>query len=574
MYIQPRIRWTVMNLAACTALMVATQGQDRALAPGLGFTRDFEVEQPDPGFVYSMAVHDDGTGPKLYMGGEFYAVTGVLPFMSRNIVSWDGTNWSRVGWGVSWDPDEFNPGVFALCSYDSGNGAQLYLAGSFSRYWSDQAGGWVPGYQVLRWDGNEFHELLPLYPHLPHPWHLIDMIVFDDGGGPKLYLPGYNGGPVARWDGEAYSPAGSAISLSDVRFCIHDDGMGTRLYATSVWPSASQPTNGLSAWDGTTWSEVPIPVPLWTQPPAPHVEVEGIASVSHANGPALYIARYANGVGELWRYRGGAWDQPLLPGIQGIGPVIDGLGSYDDGNGPALYAIGRFIQLPGMAPGTWTRHARFDGTTWTALGLPQSESGQVVRVESVVYDFGEGPDLYLSGDIGRAGGQDTWFLARYRGVHRVLSAVCGGDGSLSLCPCNTRGAVGHGCPNSTTHGGARLEGAGAGDALRLDATSLPPNALAILFQGDGYSYSPTFSGDGVRCTTGTLLRLATRTAHSGGVGFPGPGEPSLRTRAGSQGDTLPTGAVRYYQVWYRDPDPAFCASGGLFNTTNGMRVEW
>ncbi|MBL8860603.1 MAG: hypothetical protein JNK02_01205, partial [Planctomycetes bacterium] len=89
-----------------------------------------------------------------------------------------------------------------------------------------------------------------------------------------------------------------------------------------------------------------------------------------------------------------------------------------------------------------------------------------------------------------------------------------------------------------------------------------------------YAYSPVFAGDGVSCTSGTLLRVGTRQAQGGVVQIPLAGEPSIGARVRTLGDPLPEGAVRYYQVWYRDPDPAFCASGGLWNTSNGMRVVW
>jgi len=71
----------LLSVWVCASL---AHGQDRALAPGLGFTRDFEAQYPLP--VYSMAVHDDGTGSQLYLGGAFQNyVVGHLPFMSRNI---------------------------------------------------------------------------------------------------------------------------------------------------------------------------------------------------------------------------------------------------------------------------------------------------------------------------------------------------------------------------------------------------------------------------------------------------------------------------------------------------------
>jgi hypothetical protein len=98
--------------------------------------------------------------------------------------------------------------------------------------------------------------------------------------------------------------------------------------------------------------------------------------------------------------------------------------------------------------------------------------------------------------------------------------------------------------------------------------------MTLLFQGDDYAYSPAFTGDGVTCTGGNVLRIGTRLAENGRVTYPAPGEPTIGARVRALGDPLPSGAVRYYQLWYRDPNPAFCTNGGLLNTSNGMRVVW
>jgi len=572
------MRIDITTLRVLVALLVVwicpsqVQGQDRTLAPGLGFTRDFEAQYPLP--VYSMAVHDDGTGPQLYLGGAFQNyVIGYLPFMSRNITRWNGRTWDRVGWGVNWTtetvPPGADPGVHALCSYDDGTGAKLYVAGVFSRYWSTQQGAWLPCAPLLAWDGSDFQTMPLSPPPFPSlPTGVQDMAVFDDGSGSKLYFADRGSLYVWRWDGQSWSQVGTGAPFLMGRLCVHDDGHGAKLYATGVWPSPTQPTQGFSAWDGVSWSEVPVPFQG-----AIGGEVQGLVSIDHGSGPSLYLAR---NWGELWRYRSGVWDRVLNSAHD---HHIAGLASFDDGNGPALYVFGNRIVLPTAPDGMYTRIARFDGDAWTAIGpLSPTLVQGYNRSSQAIYDFGEGEDLYVGGAYTGSGGQSTHGLERYRGVHRALAAVCGGDGSLTRCPCNTRGAVGHGCPNSTSTApyGARLEGSGttAADTLRLRAERLPQNALALLYQGDAYAYEPILSGDGVRCTTGTMLRMGTRTAQGGAVEFPGAGEPSLRARAASQGDQLAPGSVRYYQVWYRDPDPAFCSSGGLFNTTNGMRVEW
>ncbi|MBL8861266.1 MAG: hypothetical protein JNK02_04560, partial [Planctomycetes bacterium] len=76
-----RLSPIALALLGLLAMGGGLAAQDRALAPGLGFTRDFEIQWP-VGDVSVMCQYDDGTGPQLYVGGQFYDVNGQLQFMS------------------------------------------------------------------------------------------------------------------------------------------------------------------------------------------------------------------------------------------------------------------------------------------------------------------------------------------------------------------------------------------------------------------------------------------------------------------------------------------------------------
>jgi hypothetical protein len=54
------------------------------------------------------------------------------------------------------------------------------------------------------------------------------------------------------------------------------------------------------------------------------------------------------------------------------------------------------------------------------------------------------------------------------------------------------------------------------------------------------------------------------------------GGPSISSRSSALGDTIPTGATRHYQVYYRDATPSFCPPpiGSTFNISNGVSVTW
>jgi Tol biopolymer transport system component len=158
-------------------------------------------------------------------------------------------------------------------------------------------------------------------------------------------------------------------------------------------------------------------------------------------------------------------------------------------------------------------------------------------------------------------------------------SFCLGDGSDAACPCSNSGAAGHGCENSASTGGALLQALGeaalGSDTLVLTSAGELPTALSLFLQGSLVIPAAQF-GDGLRCTSGTLKRLYARNASGGAVSAPQAGDPSISTRSATLGDVLSAGATRYYQTYYRDPDPAFCAapSGNSWNISAGLVVLW
>lgn len=157
---------------------------------------------------------------------------------------------------------------------------------------------------------------------------------------------------------------------------------------------------------------------------------------------------------------------------------------------------------------------------------------------------------------------------------------CFGDGSLStLCPCTNFGATGRGCANSLAGStGALLESAGTTtpDAVVLTASDERPTALSIFLQCVGQDPNGIPFGDGLRCANGNLKRLYVKNASGGIVSAPGMGDLSITARSAAAGDPIAPGSTRYYQTYYRDPAPAFCAApvGNTFNITNGLFITW
>jgi glucose/arabinose dehydrogenase len=160
-----------------------------------------------------------------------------------------------------------------------------------------------------------------------------------------------------------------------------------------------------------------------------------------------------------------------------------------------------------------------------------------------------------------------------------MTLFCFGDGSSGACPCGNAGGIARGCQNSIGTGGAALTTSGAPrishDELVLTSGAELPTATSIELQGSA-NIAPVGFGDGLRCAGGSLKRLYVKVASGGVVVVPGIGELSLSARSAALGDPLSPGMTRYYQTYYRDPNPAFCSSpaGGTFNATGGAAITW
>jgi len=139
------------------------------------------------------------------------------------------------------------------------------------------------------------------------------------------------------------------------------------------------------------------------------------------------------------------------------------------------------------------------------------------------------------------------------------------------CPCGNFGAPGHGCASSVQPGGALLTAFGPliPDHVVLTGSNMPASVACIYLQGDAHG-DITF-GDGVRCASGTLLRLRTRTNVGGASQFP---DSTDTITLSQRGGVVPgSGAVRYYQTYYRNAASAFCPPE-TYNVTNGVRITW
>jgi hypothetical protein len=154
------------------------------------------------------------------------------------------------------------------------------------------------------------------------------------------------------------------------------------------------------------------------------------------------------------------------------------------------------------------------------------------------------------------------------------TTFCSGDGSGTACPCNNSGAAGHGCANSIQADGGHLLATGVvsvtNDTFVLVASGMP-NGMCLYVQATQQDSGGLGSvlGDGLRCISGSVIRLGVKANALGSSQYPALGEQPISLR----GQIPAAGGTRYYQCWYRNPDPAFC-TGAMYNLTNGYAATW
>ena len=71
-------------------------------------------------FIGALIAFDDGAGPALYAAGGFAHIEGVA---AARVAKFDGQKWGPVGDGLSGD------GVYSAAIHDDGSGPALYVGG-------------------------------------------------------------------------------------------------------------------------------------------------------------------------------------------------------------------------------------------------------------------------------------------------------------------------------------------------------------------------------------------------------------------------------------------------------------
>ena len=115
------------------------------------------------------------------------------------------------------------------------------------------------------------------------------------------------------------------------------------------------------------------------------------------------------------------------------------------------------------------------------------------------------------------------------------------------------------------------------DHLVFTTSGEKPSATSIVMQGTGLAAHGLMFGQGVRCVSGSLMRLYTKAAVGGSITAPnfGGGDPTVSARSAALGDVIQAGASRWYLVYYRDPTVlGGCPASSTLNATQTGQVDW
>lgn len=312
-----------------------------------------------------------------------------------------------------WDTTLGNPGISGgyigpMMTWDDGAGVKLYVGGSatgiggsaankyLARY-NPSTGAWSRlGTGIQEGTTNAF---------------LTRMRAWDDGSGEKLYVAGQFSGAGgvsgtnswAAWNGTTWESLGAgftqAVSRVTYDFLPLDLGEGEKLYMAGNFADIGGITgNGLATFDGESYGQWGNGIGL---PQGASAFVGALADWDDGNGRAIYACgRFTSIDGvtatNVARYdvAAGAWEsfgQRLTPDSPFNN--MTSWAVFDDGTGEALYVGGQQFRIG--STGQKYNVAKWNGTTWTGIGTGQTISGRVSDL--AVWDDGSGPALYMCG---------------------------------------------------------------------------------------------------------------------------------------------------------------------------------
>jgi hypothetical protein len=354
------------------------------------------------------------SGNRLFAGGMFNRINDT-PFPCAATLSQN--QWTAMGsWGLGLDG-----AVNAMKVIDLGDGPRLYAVGSF------RLAGGIPAAGVARLNGHTWEPLATsIAPDFATPWCLES---HNDGSGPALYvggafsaINGVNAANVARWrPGSGWSAAGAGLSspngASVYSLAVHQDpgAPSPSLFATGTFQlTGATAITSVARLTPSGWTSV-------GSGPGPSGVAGAFLSSIDPDGPGSSPAKlfFGGAFLPLSSWDGSSWTPDPAPLS---GSVISCIAAVDlnDGNGTKLYAggdfdnpfngsLGRressFWQQVGISP-------RFPNGGWSG-GSP--EAGSVKAILPFTDGDPASTRLYMTGIFGHVLSTGYSNVARWDG---------------------------------------------------------------------------------------------------------------------------------------------------------------
>lgn len=302
--------------------------------------------------VQSLEVHDDGTGPALFIGGHF-GVAGVSSAYT-GVVKWDGTSITACPGG--WD-QSFAGQIPALLSWNG----QLLASALGSTYLPCSG---VLGYGTIHvWDGVSWD----CFFDCPHAISGASMVVH----GGELFVRGLN----ICGCGAAFSCSASGCGKGGVLRVTPSGPVGTGLGQVHWCAPWDWSARALISWNGVLYS----PGALGGATGGPPIAWDGASTWS--------------GVGA---------------GLDGSLSEVLAMEAFDDGCGEALYVAGLFPSIDGDVAGKGI--GKLADGEWVPVGggiVPVGGGSFAMRT----FEDSAGRALYV-GSVSQAGGMPATGIAR------------------------------------------------------------------------------------------------------------------------------------------------------------------
>ncbi len=347
-----------------------------------------------PLLLYSLGTGPDG---RLYIGG-FFDTAGTQGVC--DLAAWDGTNWQVVR-------AEAENGTFIFGSLSvvnsvramAVNGNDLYASGIFT------AAGTSKANRVAHWDGTNWWALGSGMKGTNDNLNTTVSALAISGG--YVYAAGNftNAGGVtvtniARWDGSSWSALGSSLDNQALAMAAN----GSDVYVGGNFIKAGGVTaNYIAKWSGGTWSAL-------------GTGLNGsVSAISVGSDGSIYVGgnfTTAGGVtvSNIARWDGAAWHSLGNGTTNGVGGTVSAILPVS----PTEVYVGGAFTMAGVVAAN--RIARFDGTSWSALGSGMSGVISGVTSPSVNALADDGTYLYAAGAFTNAGGTMVSSIARWDGA--------------------------------------------------------------------------------------------------------------------------------------------------------------